>query len=741
MRMARRDKGGESADEADGVRLQKLAPNVRLARTKRVCMTFAAIPILGLALSDRNASAQVVAPPPVLQADSARRAALGPVVVTADRAPSSLQLSTASVSRISAAELARTPHATLADMLQRVPGFALVALDGQGFDPQLMVRGFYGGGEAEYVAVLVDGQPVAQLQTGLVPWAALPPAADIAAIEIVRGPASALYGDAAIGGVINVITKQGDGRTTGRWNAAAGAFGTWSAAGGGATTLARHGLDGSAGYDQTAGFRAHSARTTLRLQGSAALIADTSTHIGVSVRSFDQRYDEPGPLLALLLTQNRRGSDALFRLDHTSDQSHAVTLDGDHAVSGGARLRATVRGEWRHGDGIRTLALAPGFGDTQERVATGTRASGAVQLDVAGSPLRGGHHLTVGAEVNRGGLDSRYYAVVTGNRAAHQAASGARGALKASGESSRVAGSLYGQYTVQLGEPVRLSLGNRLDWLGDAFHAAGAATHVTASHSAFTPKVGLNVRFSQTTHGSSNFYASASGSFKAPTLDQLFDQRAIPVSFPPFTITTSNALLQPQRGGNLEAGVYHAALIGASLTVTASLSVYQMDLRDELDFDVQALRYVNIGRSRHRGVESGVSLVAARASAFANYTLQDAMSRSGADAGRFLKAIPRSTLSAGVTAMPGAGVDASVSVTNSRGAFLDDANTIEMSQWTRVDARLAGTVRGFTIFLDVRNLLDARYNTTGFQDPAGSGQAYFYPAAGRVISLGLRQGW
>jgi outer membrane receptor protein involved in Fe transport len=46
-----------------------------------------------------------------------------------------------------------------------------------------------------------------------------------------------------------------------------------------------------------------------------------------------------------------------------------------------------------------------------------------------------------------------------------------------------------------------------------------------------------------------------------------------------------------------------------------------------------------------------------------------------------------------------------------------------------------------TVFADVRNLLDAEYATSGFLDPAGSGEAYFYPAAGRFISLGIRRGW
>ena len=79
--------------------------------------------------------------------DTARTSALPTVVVTAERARTTIESSVSSVTRISAAELARMPRATLADVLRLAPGFAIVDLDGLGFDPQLMVRGLYGRGE------------------------------------------------------------------------------------------------------------------------------------------------------------------------------------------------------------------------------------------------------------------------------------------------------------------------------------------------------------------------------------------------------------------------------------------------------------------------------------------------------------------------------------------------------------------------------------------------------------------
>jgi outer membrane receptor protein involved in Fe transport len=684
----------------------------------------------------------LLARPAAAQGDTSRVPTLDPIVVTAERTPSALRSSTTSVSRISAAELARTPHATLADVLRRVPGFALVDFDGLGFDPQLMVRGFYGGGEVEYVVALVDGKPVAQVQTGLVPWGALPPLSTIESIEIVRGSTSALYGDAAIGGVINVITRrEGQGAPL-RGEGAGGTFGSWTASLGATAGIGGHDATASAGFDHTDGFRAHSARDAARLQASATLLATAATRLALSVRSYSRSFDEPGPLLDSLLAQNRSASDPLFRFDHTRDVSGTLLLDGDHTLGASTRLSASLSGEWCQTVAVRTLALAPGFGDTQEQHADNTRAAGTVQLDIPRSPLPGLGHLVLGGELARGTLDSKYYGVATGDRDAYRAATGARGAQDAGGTASRLTGAMFEQYIVPLADPVRLSLGARLDWLGDEFQPGAGSPEVTSSHTAFSPKVGLNVRYARRAHGAGNVYLSASSSFKAPTLNQLFDQRPIPVPFAPYTITTSNAQLSPERGSNIEAGLYHTEEVAGSLRASASVSVYQMEMRNELDFDVQALRYVNIGRSRHRGVETGITLSAFNAtSLFANYTLQAATSQSGANAGKYLKAIPRHTVSGGITVTPWSALETGVIITHMRGAPLDDANTRSLAPTTRVDARVAYTLRPVNAFVEVRNLFDARYNTSGFPDPSGSGAVYYYPAAGRVVSLGLRRGW
>ena len=675
--------------------------------------------------------------------DSTRVPALNTIVVTAERAPTALGASIASVTRLSAAELAQTPRATLADVLRRAPGFTVIDVDGLGFDPQLMVRGFYGGGEAEYVVVLIDGRPVNQLQSGLVAWDVLPPLASIEAVEIVRGSASPLYGDAAIGGVINVITRAGSATPSLRWDASGGTFGTWRANLDAAPVTRAGNLAIGGGIDRTNGFREHASRTAGRVRASLALAEGADARLGLTARSHWRKFEEPGPLLASLMDADRGSSDPLFRFDETEDQSHSLTLDGGRRLGARTRLNGSIGGEVRNTDAVRTLALAAGFGDTKLRDVSSVRAAGNLQLEIADSPLPGTDWIVIGAEVSHGALDSKYFPVAGGSRDDYATATGEPGEMEARGDSRRLMSALHAQYNLQPSDAFRLAIGARFDALRDAFRPElpGDVEPEDATHSAFSPRVGINLRYLEHERGSGNVYATVSRSFKAPTLDQLYDLRTIPVPFEPFAIRTANPELAPQHGTSIEAGIYQSANISPSLRGTLALSAYHMDMKDELDFSFESFRYVNIGRSRHRGAEAAVSFAGAGASVFANYALQAVTSRSGDNAGNRLKAIPRHTLSGGVTVQPWRLLETSLLVSDVRGVYLDDGNTVELPGFTRVDARAALGVRGVSVFLEARNLFDRRYSSTGFLDPGGSGEAYFHPAAGRSLEIGIRGGW
>jgi vitamin B12 transporter len=132
---------------------------------------------------------------------------INPVVVTASRVEQPLSQALSSVSVITRQEIEKSQAFTLADLLQGEAGFEFGRNGGPGATTSFFLR----GQNSINLVVLVDGvrsqvDSIGALQVLDVP---LP---QIERIEILRGNASALYGDAALGGVISITTRSGKGQ-------------------------------------------------------------------------------------------------------------------------------------------------------------------------------------------------------------------------------------------------------------------------------------------------------------------------------------------------------------------------------------------------------------------------------------------------------------------------------------------------------------------------------------------------
>lgn len=671
--------------------------------------------------------------------DSLRVYEVDPVVVTAERTSARLVTSTTAISRMSGEELRTLPVRSVAEALQRVPGLVFVDNDGLGFDPQLTLRGFYGGGEAEYVVVLLDGRPLNGSEAGLFNWDLVPISA-VEAIEVVRGGTSSLYGDAAVGGVINLVTR-GREEAGVRAHLAGGEFGT-----------ARGSLDlnGSVrGRPVSAfgavrrqdGFREHAARTAGSAGASLEAVQWERGEVSVSTLHHWRDYEEPGPLTAAELSESRTAFHPFYRFDRTDERLHRLALDARNVTPSGTEASGYLAGELRAVNAVRTLPLSPEFADTKERVLHTLRLLGSAQVRWGADQVPGDAALLLGADWSAGRITNEYHQVLGGDVGTYEHATGARGELDARGDGERLAVGGFARYDLPLTDALRITAGARLDWLRDSFDAevpedVGAMRN---AHLALSPQAGVNLRYLRSPRQEGHLFANVGRSFKAPTPDQLFDQRSIPVPFEPYRVTLSNAELVPQRGTSVEAGLYHRArLVPGALSASLSLAAYHLEMRDELDVDLQTFRYVNIGRSRHRGVEAGLELNGSPGvGAYANYTLQAVTFRYGDYHGNALKAIPRHSLAMGLRLGAAEGLAGAVTAQSTWGVYLDDANTLALPGYTRVDARLTYPIARVRLEAEVFNLLDREYSTTGYPDPAGTGAVYYYPAAGRVLQVGL----
>ncbi len=137
---------------------------------------------------------------------SANNNALDPVIVTATRTPTRANDVLADYVYIGPEEIADAGQSSLVQLLQRQRGVEISSNGGSGAIASVFLRGANSG----QTLVLIDGVRSQSTNSGSPSWQAIPLSL-ISHIEIIFGPQSSLYGSDAIGGVVQIFTKTGDG--------------------------------------------------------------------------------------------------------------------------------------------------------------------------------------------------------------------------------------------------------------------------------------------------------------------------------------------------------------------------------------------------------------------------------------------------------------------------------------------------------------------------------------------------
>jgi outer membrane receptor for ferrienterochelin and colicin len=313
------------------------------------------------------------------------------------------------------------------------------------------------------------------------------------------------------------------------------------------------------------------------------------------------------------------------------------------------------------------------------------------------------------------------------------------------GKGTRVKFAFYVNYELGI-EPLTFTTGIRFDAIHDHYDGTLPPLDVRAKHLALSPKLGINYRYASSPSYAGSVFANVNRSFKAATLDQLFDQRPteagvfIPTrdgsyfftsqSFPPF----SNPLLRPQSGTSYEIGTYQRMSFSRNFYGELTASYYQIDMEDEIDFDLATFKYQNLHTTQHRGIESGVKLYLLPGSTmFFNYTWTSVKFTNGNYEGNFLKGIPRNVITVGAAYKFSFGLLTSVMWNFVNGTYLDDENTTLLS-YHKANVRCSYTYSPVTVFVDVDNVLNRQYSSTGY---ILNGITYLYPAAGRIVRGGI----
>ena len=213
---------------------------------------------------------------------------LVPVVVTATRAPAAQAVATTTATRLDGEVLRERGIRLVSDALREVPGLTITRGGSEGAVTSAFVR----GGESDYLQVLVDGVIINE-PGGAIDLANLT-TEDIDRIEIVRGPASVLYGSEAVSGVVQIFTRRGTGVPRLALGARGGSRGTRDA------NASVSGQAGLVQYTATAAdmetdgiFPFNNQHRSTSVGASLGTVSSAATDFRVTGRYTDARYHFP----------------------------------------------------------------------------------------------------------------------------------------------------------------------------------------------------------------------------------------------------------------------------------------------------------------------------------------------------------------------------------------------------------------------------------------------------------------
>lgn len=684
------------------------------------------------------------------------------VVITANRYQNKILYSGAAVSSINNNNIKQLPVSTLSETLKYMPGIYMASTDGMGLNPQLSIRGFFGGGEAEYLSVLVDGTPVNNLVNGLANWNMIP-LHQINKIELLRGGSSPLYGDAAMGGVMNIRTNRPQPEFT---NASIG-YGSYNTYDIGA---AHGGKAGNVVYElylnntATDGYREHSKWNSINFGGRVNV--PLSRYSSVSLKTYNQilSADEPGFYLDTLISMERDESLTCFREDGRELNKYLASLEFRTQINPQSSLSVNLHYQRNDTKQTRTYGQYPItgyfteqgfeqtgiftdsslFADTKKRDLTTDQVTFAMRT-LSNIP-EWNARITGGIEAEYGFFKNSISDIFRGFNKDYASDYLPYDSLDAKGDGARFKSAAYLNGEIRLLDPLKFMAGVRYDFISDDYNGSFPDTTITKNNSAVSPKIGLSLTTGDSDEYAGSIYTNFSTAFKAPTIDQRTDFKKLhyslfieagPSYFPieyqaePF----ANANLNPQTSTNYEIGTYHLYRFSNRVTGEISLSGYLIKVKDEIDFDIQTRKYRNINSTDHSGLETTLRInYMNTASVFLNYTYSEVTFSEGNLEGNQLKGVPSNIYTAGIRVNMPEGLGGSLIYTGASGIYLDDENTQKLDAYGTLNARVKYRISFASIYLDVNNIFNTSYSSTGYMI---DDIRYLYPAVGRFIKGGV----
>ncbi|MGB5716404.1 MAG: TonB-dependent receptor [Gammaproteobacteria bacterium] len=652
------------------------------------------------------------------------------ILVTATRLDTVNTRARGNTTIITAADIEASTARTLPELLGREAGVLGRSLFGNNATSATVdIRGF-GAAATQNTLILLDGRRLNDVDLSSVNFAAIP-LQSIERIEITRNSGAVLYGDGAVGGAINIITRQPEKAGTSAFIKAglgnletrqldahvshnSGAFAAFAGV---------HGVS-SDGYRDNNDLDEWSINSDFRYNHA-------NKQYFLKLDGFHQDLDLPGarkvnPALAIdQLKNDRRGTNTPDDyadqkgysinpgLAHYWDNGTEAIIDFGYRKKNQKAFFADydfggLYSNYLHSD-LKTFSVTPRL-ITPHRL-LGKQSQTIVGLDYYDSDYDSDRSL------NRS----------TGNRPIHRI------------HIDQKSTGIYADSTTTVTADTTVNLGARLQWVkqdgkdsfdpnapGAADKSESGAADYNDSHRVYMLEAGVEKQFIASTAG----YLKWTRSARIATIDELFE-------FDPNTLARAFSPLDPQTGNGIDLGTHYR-----QGRYSATANVYYMRLKNEIHFDPVTFSNVNLDPTERYGLELSSAVdVNEQLSLQGNYTYMRSRFTDGPFDGNNVPLVPENKASLSATWRPTAATDIIVAINyvDSRYFDNDQSNSFgeKIPSYTTVDAKLSHVYKGLRMAAAVNNIFEEQYFEYGVSSTFSPGVYNAYPLPERTILFTL----
>ena len=491
------------------------------------------------------------------------------VVVTASRREQSLREVPVSVSTVTSKMIADHVSVTLDDALRYVPGVNMM-------QDQVNIRGSsgYSRGVGSRVLILIDGLPYITGDTGEIPWETIP-MFQIDRIEIVKGAGSALYGSSALGGVINVITKEIGETSEMRFRLFSGLYDTPRYAEWDWSPTRRLNTGGFVSYSNRVGSFGYLISAS-RMVDESYRLNDVYHRWGLYSK-LNYHFSESQSLtLSTNIQWRKHGNFFWWKNLREATRPADTQINGEvNSTRGNVSLAYKTILSDQVLFSLKAIYYGNFWQDNDAGHVNNTATSHFTQVDAQATYLISQDHILTG------GLDANYDYVISDIFGSHPG----------------VGAAVYVQDELAPFQSLKLTAGIRYDWqrVWKELFSSPAAT----SPAQLNPKIGLVFSPGPTT----TLRASYGEGYRYPSISELFTSVTTGVSQ---IKIVPNDSLRPERSIAVEIG--GSQMLGER--VFLDMALFQNDFYDLIEGGVNPTRFeiqfTNVTRARIRGLEIGI---------------------------------------------------------------------------------------------------------------------------------------